>query len=228
MHIANRWDLNNSRQRRIAWWNSMFFEDHNFTNFIRFNFHEIAPRVYRSSQPRMKKFKELKEHFGIKTIINLKSENRNSAYFLFEEEKCKELGLKLINVNINSRAMPTTEQLLEYERIIKHEMKKPVLIHCKAGSDRTGIFCTLYQYFIEKREIKDTDQLKFLPFGHVKYSKAGRIDYYFEQFAKYEEQHPEIDLITWSKEVANLDQMMEDFKTKPLFDFFNDKILRRE
>jgi hypothetical protein len=56
----------------------------------------------------MKKLEELKNEYGIKTVINLKSENRKSAYFLFEEEKCRELGLKLINVNIRSREMPTT------------------------------------------------------------------------------------------------------------------------
>lgn len=223
-----RFDLEDRYDRKIAWFYSMFFEDHNFTNYFRFNFHKVSNGVYRSSQPTMKKLEELKNKYGIKTVINLKSENRKSAYFLFEEEKCRKLGLKLINVNIRSREMLTTKELLEYKRIMEEEMENPTLIHCKAGADRTGIFCTLYQYFIEKRDIKDTNQLKFLPFGHVKYSKAGRSDYYFEQFTKYKQDNPNIDLITWSREVANLKKMKEEFKINFLANFLNDKILRRE
>lgn len=206
----------------------MFFHDHNFTNYFRLNLHEIAPGVYRSSQPTMGQFKKLQEKLGIKTVVNLKNDNRNSAYFLFEEERCKQLGLKLVNVSIRSREMPRTDQLLEYKRVMEEEIEKPVLIHCKAGADRTGIFCTLYQYFIEGRNIKDTDQLGFFPYGHVKYSNAGRSDYYFEQFAKYQEEHPDVDLITWSKEIADIDKMKKEFRPNPVGNFINDKVLRRQ
>ena len=65
----NRWDINNPTERRKAWWSSMFFNDHNFTNYFRLNLHEIAPGVFRSSQPTMGQFKMLKEKYGIKTII---------------------------------------------------------------------------------------------------------------------------------------------------------------
>jgi len=225
--MKKEWNIKTFWGRKKAWWFAMFFQDHNFTNLFRFNFHEIAPNIFRSSQPTMWQLERLTEKYNITTIVNLKDANRESPYFHFEEEKCEELGLKLINVGIFSRGFPKYEKLLEYKKIID-ELDEPTLIHCKAGADRTGIFCTLYQYFKENRAIEDTDQLKLFPYGHFRYSSAGKSDYYFEEFAKYKKEHPEIDLLTWSKDVADLDQMGKDFKYKPIINFINDKILKRE
>jgi protein tyrosine/serine phosphatase len=222
-----KWNIKSFWGRKKAWIYAMFLVDHNFTNLFRFNFHEISKDIYRSSQPTMWQLKRIKEKYNIKTIVNLKDANRNCAYFLFEEEKCKELGLELINVNIRSRAFPKYEQILKYKEVMEN-MEGPVLIHCKAGADRTGIFCTLYQYFIEKKQIKETNQLKFWPYGHVKYSDAGRIDYYFEQFAKYQEKNPDVDLLTWAKNIVNLDELEKNFVTNPIANFINNKLLKRE
>jgi len=225
--MNNRWNIKSFWGRKKAWLSAMFFKDHNFTNLIRFNFHEIAKNVFRSSQPTMWQLERLKKRYNLVTIVNLKDANRQSAYFHFEEEKCEALGLNLINVNISSRGFPTYERLLKYKKVIE-QMQEPVLIHCKAGADRTGIFCTLYQYFYENRSIKETDQLKLFPYGHFRYSNAGKGDYYFEQFAQYQETHPEVDLLTWSRDIVDLEQLQQDFKPNPIANFINDKIFRRE
>jgi len=223
----NRWDINDPKQRKQAWFYCLFKEDHNFINYFRNNLYKIAPKVYRSAQPTMGQLKKYRDKYGIKTIINLKNDNRNSAYFLFEEQRCKQLGLKLINVNVRSRIAPKTRQLIEYKKIME-EMHEPVLIHCKAGVDRTGVFCTLYQYFIEKKHIKDTNQLRFFPYGYIKYSNAGIVNYYFEQFAKYQKKHPKVDLITWSKDIANTQEIEKQFHSNSIANFIYEKILRRE
>ncbi len=227
MSQKNKWNINNPKERREAWMHALFYKDHNFINYFRDNLYEIAPGVYRGAQPTMGQLKKLRDKLGIKTIINLKHENRDSAYFLFEEERCKELGLKLVNVRISSRSLPSTEQLIEYKRVLEEEMDKPVLIHCKAGADRTSHFCTLYQYFIEKRKMKDTDQLRFFPYGYIKYSNAGVLKYYYDLFAKYEEENPDADLITWSKSIDHK-KLREEFRANKLANFLYDSILRRE
>lgn len=221
------WDLKSFWGRKKAWIYAFLLEDHNFTNLIRFNFHEIAKNVFRSSQPTMWQLERITKKYNLKTIVNLKDENRNCPYFLFEEEKCKELGLKLVNVNISSRSFPTYERIVKYKEIMEN-MEGPVLIHCKAGADRTGIFCTLYQYFVEKKAMKDTNQLRFWPYGHFRWSNAGKSDYFFEEFAKYQEKHPDVDLLTWAKDIVDMDELARTFKPNPLANFINDKILKRE
>lgn len=227
MSQKNRWDIKDPKQRKEAWISSMFTKDHNFINYFRDNLYEIAPGVYRGAQPTMGQLKKLRDKLGIKTIINLKNDNRKSAYFLFEEERCKELGLKLVNVGISSRSLPSTQQLIEYKKVLEEEMEKPVLIHCKAGADRTSNFCTLYQYFIEKRKMKDTNQLRFFPYGYMKTSGAGVLRYYYDMFIEYEKNNPNADLIEWSKTV-NPKKIKEEFKANKLTNFLYDKILKRE
>jgi protein tyrosine phosphatase (PTP) superfamily phosphohydrolase (DUF442 family) len=201
--------------------------EHNFINYLRLNFHAISEEAYRSAQPTMGQLERYSKKHGIKTIINLKGENPAGSYFLFEKEKCEALGLKLVNVGIMSRGIPEKERIAKAKEIFE-SAQYPIWMHCKAGADRTGIYATLYQYFRQHTPIKETNQLDFIPFGHVKASKAGKVDLYFDTFVAYQAEHPDAEFYHWSQEIANKEQMEQDFTSSPLADFINDKILRRE
>ncbi len=201
--------------------------EHNFINYLRLNFHPISDEAYRSAQPTMEQLERYSKKYGIKTIINLKGENPAGAYFLFEKEKCEALGLKLVNVGIMSRGIPQKERISKAKDVFE-SIEYPIWMHCKAGADRTGIYATLYQYFRKQIPIKETNQLSFIPFGHVKQSKAGKVDFYFDTFVAYQEQHPNTEFYHWSQEIANEEQMERDFVSNTIADFINDRILRRE
>lgn len=219
-------DLESFWGRKFAWLYAMVVE-HNFINLIRLNFHQISDEAFRSAQPTMEQLERYTKKYGIKTIINLKGEDPAGAYFLFEKEKCEELGLKLVNVGIKSRGIPHKEAILKAKNIFD-DVEYPIWMHCKAGADRTGIYATLYQNFRKKIPVSETDQLKLIPFGHVKESKAGKVDHYFNTFKRYEKMYPNVDFFQWSQEVADPKVIDEAFKLNPIADFINDRILRRE
>jgi protein tyrosine/serine phosphatase len=221
-----RFDTTKQPQRLWAWLYA-FVQEHNFTNLIRFNFHRVDENMYRSSQPTMWQLERVVKKHGIKTILNLKGVNPNSAYYLFEKEKCQELGIKMVDITVFSRAIPNHEKIAELKELFEN-IEYPAWMHCKAGADRTGLVATLYQHYHLGQDIKDTNQLGFFPFGHVKYSKAGRIDFFFEEYVKFSESNPDIDLLTWSKDYVDKDEMIREFKPNPIANFINDKILRRE
>ncbi|MEA3513680.1 MAG: tyrosine-protein phosphatase [Campylobacterota bacterium] len=216
--------------RVYAWLYAMIVE-HNVINLLRLNFHEVSTKqkgeAYRSAQPTMEQLKRYSKKYGIKTIINLKGHNPKGAYFLFEKEQCEKLGLKLVNIGIKSRGIPKSEQIAEAKKIFE-EVEYPIWMHCKAGSDRTGIYANLYQYFREKIVIKDTNQLAFFPFGHVKQSKAGQVDFYFEKFEEYEKENPDAEFYDWTQNIANRSELEKEFHSSKIADFINDKILRRQ
>lgn len=221
-----RFALKTPWNRLVAWFYAMLVE-HNFTNIVRFNFHRISDEAFRSSQPTMWQLRRMVKKYGIKTIINLKGANKNSAHYAFEREQCEKLGIKLVDVDIYSRSLPDGHRIRRAKEVFD-SVEYPVWMHCKAGADRAGIYATLYQYFRKHIPIGKTDQLRLWPYGHIRHSTAGKIDYYLEQFLTYQQGHPEAEFLDWAEHIADRDQLDRDFKPGGLASFLNDVVLRRE
>lgn len=224
--MRREFDLKSFWGRRYAWLYA-FFVEHNFINLFRLNFHRVSDECYRSAQPTMEQLERYSKKYGIKTIVNLKGENPSGAYFQFEKEKCEDLGLNLVNVSVYSRAIPTKDRIASAKRVFE-SVEYPIWMHCKAGADRTGIYATLYQYFRKHIPVGETNQLKLFPFGHMKQSKAGKVDFYFNTFVEYKKEHPDAEFYHWSQEIADGERLNEKFVLSPMADFVNDVILRRE
>lgn len=221
-----RFNLSSPYQRIYAWLYAMLVE-HNFTNVVRLNFHRISDEAFRSSQPTMWQLRRIVKKYGIKTILNLKGANKNSAYWAFEREQCAAIGVHLIDIDIYSRSIPRIAQIHHAQKIFS-SVEYPIWMHCKAGADRTGIYATFYQYFRQGVPIHETDQLRFWPFGHSKYSNAGKIDYYLAQFLAYQQSHPEIEFLQWAENIADPKVLERSFRAGGVTSFIYDYILRRE
>jgi protein tyrosine/serine phosphatase len=221
-----KFDYSSKTGRVLAWLYAMIVE-HNLINLLRLNFHKISNEAYRSAQPTREQLERYSKKYGIKTIINLKGSNPKGPYAMFQLEKVKELNLDIVHVGIKSRGIPHPEQIAQAKEIFE-TIQYPVWIHCKAGADRTGIYGNLYQYFRQHIPISQVDQLRFWPYGHIKYSKAGQVDFYFEKFLQYQKEHPEAEFFDWSQNIANKEEMQKEFHSSKFADFINDYILRRQ
>ena len=118
------------------------------------NFHKVSQTLYRSAQPNKKEMQQLK-NYGINTIINL----RNS---LSDKQEVKNSGLKLIEIPIKTKKI-SYEDMVD-AMIAFRDAPKPVLVHCRRGSDRTGCFVACYRMLFEdvsreeaKKELLDED-----------------------------------------------------------------------
>lgn len=99
------------------------------------NLHRVDDELYRSGQPQKKGMKSLND-FGIKTILNLRN-------IIDDKQEIKETSL--IQVRLPMRA-----KKINYNDIVDglcaiEKAKKPVLIHCLHGSDRTGCIVAAYR-----------------------------------------------------------------------------------
>jgi uncharacterized protein (TIGR01244 family) len=193
-------------------------EEHNILNLFWFNFHKVDEGVYRSAQLMPWRLKKIIKKYGIKTIINLRGNNKN---FLYEKEKeiCEQMGVEYYTVSLLSRS-PEKIRKSELEKLVDilKNAKKPILFHCKAGADRTGFTAVLWHILKgrDKNEaIKKELNIKYLYFP---WSKAGKIKKVFELYEGG-------DFIEWFDKNR---EKFKEFKTSKFSDFIYDKVLKRE
>lgn len=108
------------------------------------NFHVVEDGyVYRSAQLDGKELTNRVNEVGIKSILNLRGENRGEDWYETEVATSNSLGIKHLNYRMSAGESLNLDQMNEVLHIIENA-PKPILIHCKAGADRTGLVSAIY------------------------------------------------------------------------------------
>lgn len=202
-------DITTPANRRRALLDFHFF-DHGFLRTVWTNFDRVAPDVYRSNQPDPARYRRLADR-GIRTILNLRGVSPHSHY-LFAEEACREHGLTMVSVPLEARRAVPRERVLELLRAFR-TVEKPFLMHCKSGADRAGFASTLYLVAIRGESVEDAMRHLSLRYVHLKRSKTGICDHFFEVYAARNARAP-IDIETWIATEYDADDLMDSFAAK--------------
>ena len=203
----------------------LYIVDHGFVRALYLNLYKIDDNMYRSSQPSPNQLKSLKNKFGFKTIINLRGENGLSAYRL-EKKACKKYNLTLKNFRAYSRNPPEFDEIKQLIDLF-NRIEYPALMHCKSGSDRTGVVAALYRILYLNESVKSASSKELhWKYGHIKTSHTGVLDYFFEQYLSANKNEPQ-SFLDW---VENYDHvsLKNRFRSTGWTTFLTDKILRRE
>lgn len=179
-------DISTPAARRRAWWHFQLL-DHAFLRTVWWNWDNVAPGVWRSNQPSPGRLKAYKDK-GIRTIINLRGEAKNSP-FLFEREACESLGLTLHNVTLSARKLVPRQELLDLIALMRRA-EKPFVLHCKSGSDRAGFASALYLAVIEGVPIKEARKQLHWKYLHLKNDDTGILDHVFDAYETDTAEHP--------------------------------------
>jgi len=99
------------------------------------NLYKVDQNLFRSEQPTKIGMKELQE-LGVKTILNVRNLRNDIC-------EAKSTDLILRRKRINTWTI-NYDEVVSALKIIQ-ESPKPVLIHCKHGSDRTGCIVAAYR-----------------------------------------------------------------------------------
>ncbi len=105
------------------------------------NLHRIDDGLYRSAQPDEKGMATL-EAMGIKTVVNLRVNDSDG-------EDAAETSLACVNLPINAYSDPDAAVVSHFLQIVREPIHRPILIHCRAGADRTGMMCAIYRVAVQ-------------------------------------------------------------------------------
>ncbi len=146
------------------------------------NFHAITVgEAYRSAQLDGETLARYIKQYNIKSVINLRDEHTGEAWYDREIEACRKLGVAHFDIRMRSYQVPKdwqTEELME----AFENAPRPVLIHCYAGADRTGLAAAMWKVVVDKEpKARAKDQLS-LRYGHLPVGKPSVLDRYFEEW----------------------------------------------
>jgi protein tyrosine/serine phosphatase len=125
----------------------------------------IAGQAYRSNQPDPGRIASLHKLYGIKTIINLRGAEPGAKWYDEEVAASKTLGIQHTDYAMSSSRQLTAERSRELIALMQNA-EKPILIHCKAGSDRTGLAAALYVAAIAKGGERKAEGQMSIAYGH--------------------------------------------------------------
>ena len=147
------------------------------------NLHEVeSGKVFRSGQLDSQMLIKLIEKTNIKTIINLRGESVGADWYDNEKAIADEYGLELVNIPMSASRIPRRRDLLKLFAAFDHSTR-PVLVHCRAGADRTGEAMAIYQWQWMGKSKGDARKMLSKKYGHIKKFKPAK-DYFFNEVFK--------------------------------------------
>ncbi|MFJ1292631.1 dual specificity protein phosphatase family protein [Paracoccus yeei] len=130
------------------------------------NFHPIVEgEAYRSAQPDAENLRTWVNEKGIRSVINLRGTHHGTPWYDAEIAASDTLGLTHYYFGMSASKGLDRAKAAQLIALLR-AAPKPVLIHCKSGSDRTGLASALYLADRGRGEELAEDQIS-IRYGHV-------------------------------------------------------------
>lgn len=202
----------------------MLFFDHGLLRLFWRNLHEIAPGVWRSNQPDPGFIRRLKGR-GIQAVLNLRGETEWGSYAL-EREACRAAGIPLVDFKLNSRKLPSREELLALDRLFA-DLPRPFLMHCKSGADRAGFAAALYLLLRTDATVAEAQAQLSWRYLHLRGGATGILHALLAAYAADCAPQP-MPFRDWIATRYDPEAIAAAYEADPAQSFLVDRVLRRE
>jgi protein tyrosine phosphatase (PTP) superfamily phosphohydrolase (DUF442 family) len=111
-------------------------------------FGEVAPgRLYRSGDITPDELEYVSKTAGVRTVLSLL--NPDAPESVAERVAARRLGLRWENVPLPGDGASTAEERERIKRVLFDPAAAPLLVHCSAGTNRTGLTIGMYRIYKE-------------------------------------------------------------------------------
>jgi protein tyrosine phosphatase (PTP) superfamily phosphohydrolase (DUF442 family) len=210
--------------RRVHAWANMLFVDHGIVRVIYANRTRVSPELWRSAQPTPRQIASFAA-LGGRTVVNLRGGREHGSWPL-EKEACDRHGVALVDFVVRSREAPDRDTILAAKDFFAG-LEYPILVHCKSGADRAGLFSALYLLVQEGRTVAEARRQLSLRFGHFRFAKTGILDAFLDAYAQ-DGEGKGLSFQDWAETVYNPDDLAQHFKPRFWSTMLADRIIRRE
>jgi protein tyrosine phosphatase (PTP) superfamily phosphohydrolase (DUF442 family) len=137
------------------------------SDFAHDNLRTVVPgQAYRAAQMSTNALARCIRTYGIKSILNLRGKNESYRWYNGETQTAEKLNVAHYDFGISAGQELLVQDLDKIAQLLR-EARKPVLIHCQGGADRSGLASAIYLYAIAGKPAEEAGR-ELSPWnGHV-------------------------------------------------------------
>lgn len=146
------------------------------------NFQPITKgEAYRCGQINKDKLEQYLKEYRIKSVLNLRGENSGADWYEDEIAVCSRLSVRHYDLAMNSTGKPTPDVVGKLMAIFR-EAPRPVLIHCRSGSDRSGLVAALWKVVVDGEPKSIAEKQLSILYGHFPVGQTAVLDDFFKDW----------------------------------------------
>jgi protein tyrosine phosphatase (PTP) superfamily phosphohydrolase (DUF442 family) len=153
------------------------------------NFHAVEPgQVYRCAQLDGATLARVIRQNGIRTVVNLRGVCDPWPWYWEEARTTHALDIDQEDVAMSAGRMPSVNELNRLVEILDRA-ETPLLLHCRRGSDRTGLVSTMVRLLRSDDDLATARKQLGPRYAHLAIGRTAYLDRFFDCYAEWLESH---------------------------------------
>lgn len=146
------------------------------------NFEPITEgEAYRSGQLNEASLERHLKEYRIKSVLNLRGKNSGKDWYETEIAVCRKLSVRHYDLAMSSSGRPNPEVMSRLMEIFR-EAPRPILIHCRSGSDRSGLAAAFWKVVVDGEPKAIAQKQLSIRFGHFPVGQTSVLDDFFKEW----------------------------------------------
>jgi len=147
--------------------------------YLKDNFHPITTgEAYRSAQLDRDEFEFFIKRHQIKSVLNLRGSTPGEDWYKEEMQVCSDLNIAHYDLALSATREPTPEEVKKLIEIF-NAAPRPLLLHCKAGADRSGLAAAMWKVVVDREQKAEAEKQLSIFFGHLPFGDTAAMDNFF-------------------------------------------------
>ncbi len=146
------------------------------------NFHAITPgEAYRSAQLDRAELAYYIRKYEIRSIVNLRGKAMGEAWYTNEVDFSSKNRVAHYDVALSAYQEPNEKDVESLMEIFT-QAPRPLLIHCQAGADRSGLVAAMWKVVVDKEPKAEATRQLSIFYGHLMIGKTAAMDNFFQKW----------------------------------------------